>query len=106
MVSLVWLAGPLSGMIVQPVVGALSDASTSKWGRRRPYMAAGAASIAASLLVFAFAREIGAAFGDEPGKRPAGWPLRSSPSASSTAPSACYRGPCAPYSPMWSRRGS
>lgn len=71
-VSLVWLAGPLSGMFVQPVVGALSDASRSKWGRRRPYMAAGATSIAISLLVFAFAKDIGATMGDEPGRRPAG----------------------------------
>ncbi|KAG6911218.1 hypothetical protein DXG01_003085 [Tephrocybe rancida] len=32
--SLVWLAGPISGLIAQPVIGALSDSSTSKYRRR------------------------------------------------------------------------
>ena len=36
--SLVWIAGPLSGLIMQPVVGVLADSSKSKWGRRRPFM--------------------------------------------------------------------
>lgn len=35
--SLVWLAGPLSGLVAQPVIGSLSDASSSHW-RRRKYM--------------------------------------------------------------------
>ncbi|KAF6762339.1 hypothetical protein DFP72DRAFT_987640 [Ephemerocybe angulata] len=32
--SLVWLAGPISGLVAQPVIGALSDSSTSKYRRR------------------------------------------------------------------------
>ncbi|KAJ7228529.1 hypothetical protein GGX14DRAFT_530297 [Mycena pura] len=32
--SLVWLAGPISGLIAQPVIGAISDSSTSKYRRR------------------------------------------------------------------------
>lgn len=32
--SLVWLAGPISGLIAQPMIGAISDASTSKYRRR------------------------------------------------------------------------
>lgn len=32
--SLVWLAGPLSGLIAQPLIGAVSDSSTSKYRRR------------------------------------------------------------------------
>ncbi|KAG8718515.1 hypothetical protein FRC08_005114 [Ceratobasidium sp. 394] len=32
--SLVWLAGPLSGLIAQPLIGAISDSSTSKYRRR------------------------------------------------------------------------
>ncbi|KAF9451657.1 MFS general substrate transporter [Macrolepiota fuliginosa MF-IS2] len=32
--SLVWLAGPISGLVAQPVIGAVSDSSTSKYRRR------------------------------------------------------------------------
>ncbi|POR39460.1 General alpha-glucoside permease [Tolypocladium paradoxum] len=56
--SLIWIAGPLSGLIVQPVVGVIADENTSKWGRRRPLMAVGAAVVAVGLLVLGFTREI------------------------------------------------
>jgi len=32
--SLVWLAGPISGLIAQPLIGAVSDSSTSRFRRR------------------------------------------------------------------------
>jgi solute carrier family 45 protein 1/2/4 len=56
--SLVWIAGPLSGLIVQPVVGVISDESTSKWGRRRPLMVIGALAVSFSLLILGFTEEI------------------------------------------------
>ncbi|KAF7541206.1 hypothetical protein G7Z17_g12012 [Cylindrodendrum hubeiense] len=56
--SLVWIAGPLSGLIVQPVVGVIADESKSKWGRRRPLMVVGAVIVAGSLLTLGFTREI------------------------------------------------
>jgi maltose/moltooligosaccharide transporter len=38
-----WLAGPLTGLLLQPIIGALSDKSWSpKWGRRKPYVFIGA----------------------------------------------------------------
>jgi len=38
-----WLAGPLTGLLLQPIIGALSDRSWSTtWGRRRPYIFVGA----------------------------------------------------------------
>ena len=40
--GLIWLAGPFTGMVVQPIVGALSDKTTSRFGRRRPYLLGGA----------------------------------------------------------------
>lgn len=38
-----WLAGPLTGLLLQPIIGALSDKSWSpRWGRRKPYVFFGA----------------------------------------------------------------
>lgn len=36
--SYLWLAAPLTGMIVQPIVGQLSDATASRFGKRIPYI--------------------------------------------------------------------
>jgi maltose/moltooligosaccharide transporter len=41
-IPLLSLAGPLSGLIVQPIIGAMSDKTGGKWGRRTPYFVAGA----------------------------------------------------------------
>jgi maltose/moltooligosaccharide transporter len=37
-----WLAGPMTGLIVQPIIGAMSDRTTSRLGRRTPYFLVGA----------------------------------------------------------------
>ena len=37
-VALVWLAGPLSGLLIQPIVGSISDSCTSPHGKRRPFI--------------------------------------------------------------------
>ena len=50
--GLIWLAGPFTGMVVQPLVGALSDKTKSPFGRRRPYLLAGALIAAVALLIF------------------------------------------------------
>ena len=50
-IPLLWIAAPLTGLLVQPVVGYLSDRTWSaKWGRRRPYFLIGA--ILSSLALF------------------------------------------------------
>ncbi len=36
------LAGPLTGLIIQPIIGAMSDRTGGKWGRRTPYFLLGA----------------------------------------------------------------
>ncbi len=47
------LAGPVTGLIIQPIVGAISDKTWSpKWGRRKPFFLIGA--IIGSLCLFAF----------------------------------------------------
>ncbi|KIM76089.1 hypothetical protein PILCRDRAFT_826740 [Piloderma croceum F 1598] len=60
--SLVFLAGPLSGLLVQPVIGALTDASTSRFGRRRPYMIIGSLLCVFALLLFGYTRPVASVF--------------------------------------------
>ncbi|MBR2429150.1 MAG: SLC45 family MFS transporter [Alistipes sp.] len=40
--SFFWVLPPLMGMIVQPIVGSMSDKTWCKWGRRKPYLFIGA----------------------------------------------------------------
>jgi MFS family permease len=61
--SLVFMAGPLSGLVVQPLVGALADRTRSRYGRRRPFMLIGSMACAASMLVLSWARELSGVFG-------------------------------------------
>jgi len=50
-IPLLWIAAPLTGLLVQPIVGYMSDRTWSaKWGRRRPYFLIGA--ILSSLTLF------------------------------------------------------
>jgi maltose/moltooligosaccharide transporter len=49
---ILWIAGPVTGLIVQPIVGYFSDRTWGRLGRRRPYFLAGA--ILASLALAAF----------------------------------------------------
>lgn len=49
--SLFWLAAPLTGMIVQPIIGHYSDRTWNKLGRRRPYFLAGAILTAIALIL-------------------------------------------------------
>ena len=48
---LLWLAGPMTGLIIQPLVGALSDRTTAKLGRRTPYFLIGAVICSISLFL-------------------------------------------------------
>ena len=46
-----WIAAPLTGLLVQPLVGYLSDRTWTWLGRRRPYLLAGAVLSATALLI-------------------------------------------------------
>ncbi|CAN8272549.1 unnamed protein product [Cochlearia groenlandica] len=63
--SLIWLCGPISGMIVQPIVGYYSDRCTSRFGRRRPFIASGAALVAVAVFLIGYAADLGHSMGDK-----------------------------------------
>ena len=58
LLAFVWIAGPLSGTLVQPYVGIRSDNCRVSWGKRKPFMLAGAAATIISLVALAWTREI------------------------------------------------
>ncbi|KAK6234155.1 hypothetical protein QUC31_006561 [Theobroma cacao] len=62
--AFIWLCGPISGLLVQPIVGYNSDRCTSRFGRRRPFIAAGACCVAAAVFLIGFAKDIGHKAGD------------------------------------------
>jgi solute carrier family 45, member 1/2/4 len=57
LMALVWIAGPLSGTLVQPYVGMLSDNCRISWGRRKPFMLGGAIATSISLMLLGWAKE-------------------------------------------------
>lgn len=62
--GLIWLAGPFTGMVVQPLVGVLSDNTKSRFGRRRPYLLGGALITALALWAFPNSAGISDFFGN------------------------------------------
>ncbi len=49
-IPILWLAGPMTGLLIQPVIGSMSDRTWNRLGRRRPYFLAGA--ILSSIALF------------------------------------------------------
>ncbi|XVE60816.1 hypothetical protein DITRI_Ditri05aG0157200 [Diplodiscus trichospermus] len=62
--AFIWLCGPISGLLVQPIVGYNSDRCTSRFGRRRPFIAAGATFVSIAVFLIGFAKDIGHHAGD------------------------------------------
>lgn len=54
----VWLAGPLTGALVQPYIGILSDRCRVSWGKRKPFMIAGALGVVVTSMILAYSRDI------------------------------------------------
>jgi maltose/moltooligosaccharide transporter len=49
--AILWIAAPMTGLIVQPIIGHLSDHTWGRWGRRRPYFLVGALIATFALFV-------------------------------------------------------
>lgn len=56
--GLMWLAGPITGIIVQPIVGAISDNIWTKMGRRIPFLLAGSFIASLGLIAFPYSEAI------------------------------------------------
>ncbi|MEO8089944.1 MAG: MFS transporter [Gemmatimonadales bacterium] len=50
-IPLLWIAAPVTGLLIQPIVGYLSDRTWNRLGRRRPYFLVGAVLASLALLV-------------------------------------------------------
>src|SRR5690348_83591 len=50
-IPLLWLAAPLTGLIVQPIIGQMSDRTWGRFGRRRPYFFVGAVLSSLALIL-------------------------------------------------------
>lgn len=50
-IPILWLAAPLTGLIVQPIIGYASDRTWGRLGRRRPYFLAGAILSSSALIL-------------------------------------------------------
>jgi maltose/moltooligosaccharide transporter len=58
------LAGPVTGLLVQPIIGAMSDRTWHpRWGRRKPYFLIGAVLCSLALFAFPFSRALWMAVG-------------------------------------------
>lgn len=58
------LAGPMTGLLVQPIIGAMSDKTWHpRWGRRKPYFLVGAIMCSLALFAFPFSKALWMAVG-------------------------------------------
>lgn len=50
-IPILWIAAPVTGLVMQPIIGHLSDKTWGRWGRRRPFFLLGAILASIALLV-------------------------------------------------------
>lgn len=57
LLAFVWIAGPITGTLVQPYIGIRSDNCRLPWGKRKPFMVVGSAVTIVTLLGLAWVNE-------------------------------------------------
>jgi len=62
-IPILWVAAPLTGLLIQPVIGYMSDKTWNRFGRRRPYLLFGAIAATLALLVMPNSPELWIAAG-------------------------------------------
>jgi len=63
-IPLLNLAGPMTGLLVQPIIGAMSDRTWSpRWGRRKPFFFVGALICSIALIIYPFSSSLWMAAG-------------------------------------------
>lgn len=58
LLAFVWIAGPLTGTLVQPYIGIRSDNCRISWGKRKPFMIVGGIATVITLLALAWIKEL------------------------------------------------
>lgn len=62
-IPILWVAAPLTGLLIQPIIGYMSDKTWNRVGRRRPYILCGAIAATLALLVMPNSPELWIAAG-------------------------------------------
>ncbi len=60
---ILWLAGPVTGLIIQPLIGAISDGTWSRFGRRKPFFLIGALTGSVAVLFMPYSPSLWIAVG-------------------------------------------
>ncbi|HQU85129.1 MAG TPA: MFS transporter [Pyrinomonadaceae bacterium] len=51
---ILWLAGPITGLIIQPIIGAISDGTWGRFGRRKPFFVIGALTGSVAVMMMPY----------------------------------------------------
>ena len=65
-IPILWLAAPFTGLLVQPIIGHMSDRTWNRLGRRRPYFLTGAILSSLALIAMPTRLDCGAKSGGSP----------------------------------------
>lgn len=61
--AILWLAGPVTGLLIQPIIGAISDGTWTRFGRRKPFFLIGALTGSVAVLLMPYSSALWMAVG-------------------------------------------
>jgi maltose/moltooligosaccharide transporter len=61
--AILWLAGPVTGLLIQPIIGAISDGTWTRFGRRKPFFLIGALTGSVAVLLMPYSSVLWMAVG-------------------------------------------